>query len=221
MRKVLEFHLLFKLVSFVNSSDVIEESNISKMIKEDILRILGERKKKVSLRSIKTKIRVSHSSMSETIESLEEEDLVSVEKGIIGLTKNGLDEAKHIVKKHLVLENYFKEGKSKREAQRSAHLLEHYISEEVINNIKKILTLKKEGIPLTEFGFNKEGLITDIMFSDYKLFERIVSMGILPGEVIEVTHEIPSGVVVKINNKNFVLDKIIAKEIKVLEFEKS
>ena len=205
----------------MNSSDVIEESNISKIIKEDILRILGEREKKVLLRSIKNKIRVSHSSMSEAIESLKEEDLVSVEQGFIGLTKKGLDKAKHIVKRHLVLENYFKDGRSKREAHRSAHLLEHYISEEVINNIKKKLTLKKEGISLTKFGFNKEGLITDIMFSDYKLFERIVSMGILPGEIIEVTHEISSGVVVKINNKKFVLDKIIAKEIKVLDFEKS
>lgn len=206
---------------FVNSSDVIEQPDISRIIKEDILRILGERKKKVSLRAIKARIRVSQLSMSEAIKSLEEENLVSFEKGFIELTKNGVDEAKDIVTKHLVLENYFKDGRSKREAHRSAHLLEHYISEKVINNIKKMLTLKKEGIPLTKFGVNKEGLVTDIMSSDYKLFERMISMGILPGEVIEVTHEIPSGVIVKIKNKKIVLDKIIADEIKVVEYEKS
>jgi len=81
--------------------------------------------------------------------------------------------------------------------------------------------LRTEGFPLTKFGCNKKGLITDIMSSDYKLFERMISMGILPGKVIEVTHEIPSGVIVKINNKKIVLDKTIAKEIKVLEYEKA
>ncbi len=38
-----------------------------------------------------------------------------------------------------------------------------------------------EGIPLMKLEFNKGGLITDITFSDYELFERIVSMGIISG----------------------------------------
>ena len=201
----------------MNSNDVSKESDISKIVKEDILRILGERKVKVSLESIEFEIKVSHSLLSKTIKSLEEENLVKVEKGLIRLTKKGREESKVIVNKHQVLENYFKEKRSEREAHRAAHLIEHYISEEVLNNIKKINTLNKEGIPLVKFGLKKEGLITDIMFSDYKLFERLVSMGILPGEKIEITNRIPNGVIVKTNNKKIVLDKIIAKEIKVLE----
>ena len=200
---------------------MIKESNVLKRVKEDILRILGERKEKVSLKSMKAEINVSLTFMSEAIKTLEEEGLISVEKEFIRLTKNGLAEAKDIVKKHLVLENYFKETRSEREADQVTELLEHYVSEEVIYNIEKLFTLKKEGVPLTEFGFNKEGLITDMITSDSKLFERMVSIGILPGEVIEVTNKIFSGVVVKINNKKIVLDKTIAKEIKVFEYEKS
>ncbi|MEX2721276.1 MAG: metal-dependent transcriptional regulator [Candidatus Wukongarchaeota archaeon] len=200
---------------------MIKESNVLKRVKEDILRILGERKEKVSLKSMKAEINVSLTFMSEAIKTLEEEGLISVEKEFIRLTKNGLAEAKDIVKKHLVLENYFKETRSEREADQVAELLELYVSEEVIYNIEKLFTLKKEGVPLTEFGFNKEGLITDMITSDSKLFERMVSIGILPGEVIEVTNKIFSGVVVKINNKKIVLDKTIAKEIKVFEYEKS
>ena len=208
-------------MTIANLDDLIKESDILKIIKEDILRTLGERKENVPLKSIKAKIKVSSSLMSKAIKSLEEEDLISLEKEFIRLTKNGQDEAKDIIKKHLVLEKYFKETRSERKAHRAAHLLEHYVSEEVIDNIKRILTLKKEGIPLIKFGLNKEGLITDITSSDYKLFERMISMGILPGEVIEVTYKIPSGVIVRINNKKIVLDKSIAKEIKVLEYEKS
>lgn len=203
------------------AGSLVAEDDILKIVKEDILRILGERKAKTSLKSMKAKIRVSHSFLSEAIKYLEEEGLISFEKEFISLTKNGLDEAKDIVERHLVLENYFKETRSKRKAHRMAHLLEHYVSEEVINNIKRIFTLKKEGVPLMKFELKKEGLITDIMSSDYKLFERMISMGLLPGQVIEATHKIPSGVIVRVNNKKIVLDKSIAKEIKVLEYEKS
>jgi len=42
-------------------------------------------------------------------------------------------------------------------------------------------------------------------------------MGMVPGEKIRVTNEIPGSIVVKVKNKKFVLDKDIAKEIKVLK----
>ena len=205
----------------MNSGDTIKESDVLRIVKEDILRILGETKEKVSLKYIKVKIKVHPSLMSETIKILEEEGLISVEKDFVRLTKRGLDEAKDIAKRHLILENYFKKTRSEKKAHRVAHLLEHYVSEEVIKNIKRMFTLKKEGIPLTKFKLNKGGLITDIMFSDYKLFERMISMGILPGKVIEATQIIPNGVIIRINNKKIILDKNIAKQIKVLEYEKS
>ena len=207
-------------MSFVNPSDTIEEPDISRIINEDILRILGEQNENIPLRDIKAKIRVSSSSVSEAILSLQKDGLVATENESIGLTKKGLDAAKDIVQKHRWLEKYFQEGRSTRDAHRSAHLLEHHISEAVINNLKRIATLKQEGVPLTTFGFRK-GVVTDITLSDYKMLERLISMGILPGEVVEVTHEIPSGVVVKINNKKLVVDKTIAKEIKVLEYAPS
>jgi len=201
------------------SDDRIEESDLLKIVKEDTLRILGEKKKKVSLKSLRMKMKVSPSFMAKAIESLAKEGMISVEKGFAKLTKTGQDEAKGLIEKHLVLENYFKATRNEREAHRAAHLLEHYVSGQVIDNIKRMSTLKKEGVPLLQFGLNREGLITDILFSDYKLFERMISMGILPGEVLEVTHMIPSGVVVRTSNKKIVLDKTIAKEIKVLAYE--
>jgi len=74
----------------------------------------------------------------------------------------------------------------------------------------------KESIPLTKLELNKKGIITDIIFSDYGLFERIVSMGIFLGEKIRVMYEIPDGIVVNVGGKKFALGKDIAKEIEVL-----
>jgi len=193
-----------------------KESGILKIVKEDILRILRERKGELSLESIKAEVKVSPPFASKAIKDLEEKNLIQVVEKIVRLTKNGQDEAKDIVKKHLSLENYFKKTRSEREAHKMTDILEHYVSMEVINNIKKISTFKKEGIPLTKLELNKKGIITDIIFSDYGLFERIVSMGIFLGEKIIVMYEIPDGIVVNVGGKKFALGKDIAKEIEVL-----
>ncbi len=200
---------------------MLKGSDILKIVKEDILRILGERKEKVSLESIEAEIKASNSFVSKAIEDLEKENLILIEKNLVGLTKIGRDEAKDIVEKHLVFENYFKRTKNEEEAHKAAHIIEHYVSEEVIKNIKGLSTFKERGIPLIEFKLDKELLIADIAIPDNEQFERIVSMGIFPGEEIKIISEIPNGIIVKIKNKKFFLDKDLAKGIKVLEYEKA
>lgn len=73
----------------MNSSDTVKENYVLKMVKENALRVMSERKEKVSLEVIKAKIRVSHSFISRTIRSLKEEKLIRVEKKFIRLTKKG------------------------------------------------------------------------------------------------------------------------------------
>jgi len=203
------------------SGNAAKKPDILKIVKEDVLRILCERKKKTALDIIKDEIKVAHALISEAFEELERDGLIAIQENFILLTGLGQESAKNILKKHFVLEDYFEKTGSKSEAHTAAHILEHYVSGEVINNIKKFATLKMEGVPLTKFELNKEGMITDITFSDYGLFERIVSMGIFLGEKIIITNEISHGVVVKIRNKKFALDKIMAEEIKVVEYERS
>ena len=195
---------------------MFKESDILKIVKEDILRILSEREENIFLESLTAEIKVSHSFVFRAIKELEEENLIQVEENFVRLTQLGQDEAKGILRKYLVLENYFKNTVNEKKAHRKAHILEHYISEEVIKNIKKLHTLKGKGIPLTKFNLHKESLIADINTLNNELFERIVSMGIFPGEQIRITNKIPNGVVVKIKNKKFALDENIAKEIKVI-----
>lgn len=199
-----------------------KELNILEIVKEDILRILGEEKsKKILLESIKLEIKVSDTFISQAIKELERENLIQFKENIILLTKEGQKIAKNIIKKHLAIEDYFKRFKREEEAHKIAHILEHYISEEVIKNIKKLSTFKKKGIPLTKFGLHKKGLISNITFSDYGLFERIVSMGMFPGKEIRIMYKIPDGLVVNVNSKKFALGRNIAKEIQVLKHERT
>ena len=198
-----------------------EESDILRIVEEDILRILGEEKsKRVSLESIKSEIKVTYLFITNAIKELEREGLVQSQGDSIVLTKEGVGKAENIVKRHLVLENYFKiktkRTRSEREAHKMTDILEHYISKEVIEHIKKLSTFKTEGIPLTKLALNKEGIITDILFPDYGLFERIVSMGIVPSEKIKVMYKIPDGMVIYVGGKKFALGNEIAKGVEVL-----
>jgi len=202
---------------------LIPENNMSgkldvlRVVKEDILEALGKENKKVPFSLIEPEIKVSRSFVSKAFRELEKEGLVQTEGELVFLTGQGKKEAENIVKKHSIIENYFKKTRSKEEAWRAASILEHYISMEVIDNIKKLSTLKEEGTPLTEFKQGK-GLIADIIF-EIGLFERVISMGICPGKRIKITNKLPNSIVVEIGNKKFALDKNIAKGIKILDLK--
>ena len=142
-----------------------KESDILKIVKEDILEVVGRKNKRTPLKFMKLEVTVSHSFVSKAIKELEEEGLIKISsekrpwKEYIQLTKEGQVRANAIIKKHSVLEKYFfKERRSEEEAIEATNILEHYISTEVIDTIKKLSTFKKEGIPLTEFK-QEEGLI--------------------------------------------------------------
>jgi len=203
---------------------VKKESDILKIVKEDILEVLGRENKRISLKSMNLEVNVSQFFVSKAINELEKENLIrlSLDKKYgdqcIQLTERGQNKANDILKKHLILEEYFKKRMSVRGAIKAANALEHYISTEVVEVIKKLSTFEKRGIALTEFK-KKEGLITDVNLS-IALFERLISMGIYPGEKIRITNKIPDGVIIEIKNKKFVLGKDIAKEIEVLEYGK-
>jgi Mn-dependent DtxR family transcriptional regulator len=200
-----------------------EEPDILEIVKEDILKVVGRKNKKIPLKSIELETAVSSSIVSEAIKELKEEGLIEIssekETGeeYIQLTKEGRVKSNVIIKKHDILEEYFKERRNEEEAIKAANILEHYISTEVINTIKKLNTFKDKGVPLTEFK-QEEGLITDINLN-IGLFERIVSMGICPGEKIRIIGKIPNGIIVEVKNKKFALDKEIARKMKVLELE--
>ena len=84
-----------------------EESDILRIVEEDILRILGEEKsKRVSLERIKSEIKVAYLFISNAIKELEREGLLQSQGDFIVLTKEGVGKAENIVKRHLVLENY-------------------------------------------------------------------------------------------------------------------
>jgi Mn-dependent DtxR family transcriptional regulator len=195
-----------------------EEKRISilEIVKEDILEMLGRESKEISIETVGPEITVSLNCVSKSINDLEKEGLIKInQRKFISLTEEGLKKSEKIIKKHTVLEDYFKRTKSEKRAWKEASVLEHYVSMEVIDNIKKLSTLRKKDIPLTFFK-GKQGLVIDIV-SDIKLFERIVSMGIFPGEIVKIISWLPTSIVIEVGNKKFALAKEVADKIKVIK----
>jgi len=199
----------------------MEEHDILKIVKEDILRLLAEESgNKSPLEFVKSEIKASSSLMSQAIKELEAENLIQAGQDSVALTKQGQSRASNILEKHLTVERYLEKTRSKREAHEAAHVLEHYISHEVIDNLKELSTLGKQGIPLTEFKFNTEGIITDINPTDFRLFERLISMGIVPGERIKITNRIGHTTIATVN-RVFAIGEDVAQGIEVLEHERT
>ena len=75
---------------------------------EDILRLLAETGNRVALESIKDEVMVSDLIISKIIDKLEEENLIVDNNNHYWLTPGGKIESEDILKKHLLLEKYFK-----------------------------------------------------------------------------------------------------------------
>jgi Mn-dependent DtxR family transcriptional regulator/Fe2+ transport system protein FeoA len=195
-----------------------KKSYILRIIKEDVLRILIEKKERLYINNLENRLHISLSLLSDVLSELEREGLIKKIGSYIVLTEIGNKKSKSILRKHLILENYFKKTHDEETAHKKAHTLEHYVSEEVIRNIKKMDALKEGGVLFTNFSLQKEGLISAIdLVNNHELFERLVSMGIFPGKKIKILGEIPGIFVIKVDNKKFALAKEIANEIKILE----
>ena len=191
--------------------------DIQKIIKEDILRILYEEGEGIFPKELFEKIIAPDKEVLNAIEELISEELIenSSDKAI-KYTPKGKIKGEEIFKKHIVIENYFIENRTEAKAHSIAHILEHYISEEVILNLKLIDSYKNQGIPLLNSDAGYEYFITDIGFNiGDNIFERLASMDIYPGKKIIVSTILQNCIILGIGNKKVAIDKSIAKEVKV------
>jgi len=193
-----------------------KKSEILRIVVEDILRLLAEEGKKATSEQINQEAKASQPFILEAIDTLIENKLISSDKGLFYLTPKGEDAAENILEKHLFLERYFKDTKGKKKAHEISHIFEHYISKEVLDNLKKLSTFKGMGSSLSGLK-GDSGFITDIDL-ETKQFERIISMGVFPGEKIRVLAKLPNGLVFKVENKKIFASWEIAKGIKVLGY---
>lgn len=100
--------------------------------------VLSQEKEKVRLTDISRYMNFSKPSVSRAINLLKESEYITINDNDIKLTKKGLTTATKIYERHLVLTDYLISlGVSKKQASIDACKIEHDISDETFNTIKK------------------------------------------------------------------------------------
>jgi Fe2+ transport system protein FeoA len=187
-----------------------------KMVKENILRVLKEEKldNKGSFDKIRNLAREPivveyigtdlDEFFTEGLQELSESGYVKLEKNLIYMTEKGFEEANTILSFHQIIENYFLKDLDNETAHRYAHILEHLISFEVEKNLKRIMEFEDSGEPLTQYTF-----------TDKKMLERIISMGLCPGQRLKIITKISDCFIVKSRYTHLAIDKSLCEGILV------
>ena len=163
--------------------------------------------------------------------------LIEIREGMIYFTPDGRDEGRMTIRRHRLAELLTmdilnirgKEGDSK------ACLFEHLLKEGVDVKICTMLNhpttcphgnpippgeccfqARAEGdlgiVPLTEFKSGQEGEIAYIQTNDNKKMQKLMAMGVLPGNRIVLMQAYPS-YIFRVGYSEFAIDSNLAKEI--------
>ncbi|MFW9987380.1 MAG: metal-dependent transcriptional regulator [Candidatus Odinarchaeota archaeon] len=150
----------------------------------------------------------------ESLKELQVSGLVEINEDEVTITKKGREKAENIFSKHKIIERFFLKDFDETESHKLADILEHSISKEVLENMTHINSLVGYGVPLNEI-VSKEGIITDFRIEDTQLVERLISMGLCPGQKIKIIARLAPGIILKIKNTQVAVDKDICNGIMV------
>ncbi len=195
--------------------DVIKWENLEHMA-EDILRTLAERKEEIIFFSELGLLCRNPKKLGRIVDILEIHNFITIFQDHIQLTIEGHQHAKLILEKHQAIESAFEKSFESFSSHKIAHILEHTLSKE---DIQKIMSVKQMGeissYPLTEFQL-PEGTVYKLTISSENLFYKMISLGIYPGQRIQINLRNGVNQIIQVKNSRFAIDKMIAQNIYVI-----
>jgi len=161
---------------------------------EAISRLL-EKDEKLSTTNIASKLGVSAASVSGMLKKLEKDGYVRhmPYKGVV-LTDKGRSLGRKILGRHRLLERFLESmGMHRHNIHGEACKLEHYVSDELEDIIKKRLEPPKDGkgvLSLIDLKSGDEGKIFSIE-GGAKAVKRLEDMGLTPGTTVKILRSAP------------------------------
>jgi Mn-dependent DtxR family transcriptional regulator/Fe2+ transport system protein FeoA len=191
----------------------VSDRRIISIAKEDVLRAIVELDTNSAEEILKAL--TNPEVFQDAQNQLEAEGLILIDYQSIRLTKLGQESADVLMNRHKVIEEYFLHEVNSEEAHLIAHKLEHMISEEVVHSLKRTRDLEKRGHQLTKEN-SGSGLITRVNLDSIQLFDRMISMGICPGQWITIVGSIHGGLILLIGSTQLVVGWDIISKIEVM-----
>ena len=180
----------------------------------DILRLLREKNKSLSIREIMDDTNVDKYESQRAVKTMEKQGLVRFENNNVSITEKGSRKAEGLYRAHKIIENFLGGGKH---AHIIAHTLEHILSDEKVKDIKEILSRKKNAIKLDNVESGFKGIIIAVEEKDPKIIARLLGLGILPGNEFEIIKRRKDSTILFINGRMAVIGTNLCKKIFVIK----
>ncbi|MDD1657936.1 MAG: metal-dependent transcriptional regulator [Methanomicrobiales archaeon] len=177
------------------------QTSLREDILEAILCLAGEGGGPIPVKEIAAQIRAEPRNLDPVLAEMARGGEVTLEGGTASLTGPGLERARGVAHRHQVLQCFLSErlGIDGTSADREACRLEHQVSDETIDRLTEMMGEEavagaRGARPLPEFGEGDEVRVQLVRGSS--ALDRLLDLGILPGEAVEVRRTLPNGAVV-------------------------
>ncbi|MGQ4875156.1 MAG: FeoA family protein [Promethearchaeia archaeon] len=81
-----------------------------------------------------------------------------------------------------------------------------------IQTLSKTPYLKNKGVPLNEFKF-PFGIVTELKINDYRIWKKLISMGIFPGQGIHILNRANTDFIIEVKGCKIAINNKLAKNI--------
>jgi len=184
-----------------------------KELEEDLLKVIYERKDhKVSNKFLTEFFNKRNVPSHRITKHLHRNAFLHFYNNSVSLTPNGILIAKEIHKRHNKIENFIKGKGMICDAHEMAHILEHELTTETIQKIKKASELKGKGRPLINFSL-PFGTIVGLDLPNCRVWTKLISIGIFPGQKIHIIERNSTNFLIEVKNSRVAIDKILANGI--------
>lgn len=130
------------------------------------------------------------------------------------LTHDGKALAEFIEKKHLSIENVFGQLFNAAHAHEIAHFLEHEFTDEILLRFQRAQVDSTCAIPISHYKL-RTGVIKHVNVKDFYFFNKVISLGLIPGESIEIVQDNQVTFLIRVKDSRLAIDKDLANEILV------
>jgi DtxR family Mn-dependent transcriptional regulator len=208
------------------------QTSLREDILEAILCLAGEGGSPVPVTEIAAQIRSKPPSLEPALTEMVREGEVTLQDAAASLTEAGLERARSVAHRHQVLQCFLSErlGIDGPSADQEACRLEHQVSDSTIDRLSEFMGEGGRGPryrggtgergrgasrPLTDFGEGQE--VSVEMIRGCHHVSRLLDLGILPGEVLEIRQRLPNrAVVVRVKGCDIALSPEVAASILVV-----
>ncbi|MEA3239814.1 MAG: metal-dependent transcriptional regulator [Candidatus Bipolaricaulota bacterium] len=186
---------------------------------EDVLRLLIEQTTRLESweePQLREALDLSAHDFSVLIAGLEAKEWLRRDGAQLSLTPVGTEVARNLLDRHQTAERFFNEilGEPPAAAHAVAEKLEHVISQQALEELKKSLARARGATPLIDILPGEAGTIVAVRDPGGKSFSRLMGMSLSPGARLKLIRKLPNGAtIVEINGGKAAIATEIARAI--------